>query len=393
MSDLPAPLTQADCDLRNFAYMGLDVVRLRDSEMAAMADAEAFRANVIAWCVSWHQTPAASLPDDDVLLCRLLGYGRDVKGWLRTREAGFVKCSDGRLYHPVVAEKATEAWNAKRAQRDRTEAARLARQSQKTPPNNVASVTEKIASVTDDVTTYVTESIGEERIGEDKEVPTSSGEAAGQAGDGQGDLIPDIQPEPPPGDARTALFRDGLAVLRRLTGKPEGPSRALLGSLLRDAKDDAAGVLALIRNAEDIRPADPIPWLKAAALKRGSGPGLALSAVPSADDPLGLYAWIARQPTKLTKMQDGTDAPCLNGWDVDYMANRVIDAVNAGGGRWAGRVNWDALAGWCRDDVFDASGGRGWKGIVSRVAGSLAGPIHSMAVFDAALRDAARRAA
>jgi hypothetical protein len=39
-----------------------------------------------------------------------------------------VKCSDGRLYHPVVAEKAKEAWSAKLAQRARTDAARKARE-------------------------------------------------------------------------------------------------------------------------------------------------------------------------------------------------------------------------------------------------------------------------
>jgi hypothetical protein len=88
------------------------VVRLRDAGIT-LINAEAFRAAVISWCVAWHQQPAASLPDDDVALCRLLGYGRDLRGWQRLRKAGalqgYVKCSDGRLYHPVVAEKATEA--------------------------------------------------------------------------------------------------------------------------------------------------------------------------------------------------------------------------------------------------------------------------------------------
>lgn len=124
MTDLPAPLTPADCDLRDFAFMPLEVLRLRDSDLAAMEDAEAFRAAVISWCVAWHQVPAASLPDDDTALCRLLGYGRDVKGWQRTRKAGGLRgwllCSDGRLYHPVVAEKAIASWAKKEAQRERS---------------------------------------------------------------------------------------------------------------------------------------------------------------------------------------------------------------------------------------------------------------------------------
>lgn len=129
------PLTPPECDLRDFGFMPLDVLRLRDSELAAVADAEVFRAAVLSWCVAWHQVPAASLPDDDAALCRLLGYGRDMKGWLRLRAAGalrgYVLCTDDRLYHHVVAEKARESWQKKLAQRERTAAAREARLSQK----------------------------------------------------------------------------------------------------------------------------------------------------------------------------------------------------------------------------------------------------------------------
>jgi hypothetical protein len=124
MTGPPDPLTPPDCDLRDFAFMPLEVLRLRDSDLAALPDPEAFRAAVIAWCVAWHQVPAASLPNDDGALCRLLGYGRDMKGWQRIREAGglrgFVLCADGRLYHHVVAEKANESWAKKLAQRERS---------------------------------------------------------------------------------------------------------------------------------------------------------------------------------------------------------------------------------------------------------------------------------
>lgn len=129
---LPAPLVPAEVDLRDFAYLPLDVLRLRDSDLACVEDAEVFRCAVLSWCVSWHQVPAASLPDDDTLLARLLGFGRDVKGWKRIRAAGglrgWIACSDGRLYHAVVAEKARDAWAAKQSQRSRTEAARKARE-------------------------------------------------------------------------------------------------------------------------------------------------------------------------------------------------------------------------------------------------------------------------
>jgi hypothetical protein len=125
-----APLTPSDLDLRDFAYMPLDVVRLRDSDMMALTTAEGFRAAVSLWCASWHQVPAASIPEDDRVLCHLAGFGRDMATWQAVREEalrGFVLCSDGRLYHPVIAEKANEAKAAKDKQRNRTQAATDAR--------------------------------------------------------------------------------------------------------------------------------------------------------------------------------------------------------------------------------------------------------------------------
>lgn len=124
MTDLPAPPVPADLDLRDCQWMPLDVVRLRDSDLAMVPDAEVFRVSVISWCVAWHQTPAASLPDDDAALARLLGFGRDIKGWRKVRSSGglrgWIKHSDGRLYHPVVAAKALEAQEQKeRSERKR----------------------------------------------------------------------------------------------------------------------------------------------------------------------------------------------------------------------------------------------------------------------------------
>lgn len=114
--------------------MPLDVVRLRDSDLAATETAEAFRAAVMLWCASWHQLPAASLPDDDRVLANLAGYGRVVKEWQKEREGalrGWVKCADGRLYHPVVAEKAAEAWRGKLERVWRTECARIKKHNQR----------------------------------------------------------------------------------------------------------------------------------------------------------------------------------------------------------------------------------------------------------------------
>lgn len=116
MNELPEPLTPTDCDLRDFQFMPLDVVRLRDSDIAVMVSGEEFRSAVMLWCAAWHQVPAGSLPNDDRSLASLAGYGRAVGEWLKVKEGalrGWIECADARLYHPVVCEKARESWDSK----------------------------------------------------------------------------------------------------------------------------------------------------------------------------------------------------------------------------------------------------------------------------------------
>jgi len=128
LKSLPLPLTPAACDLRDFAFMPLDVARLRDSDMAAYETPEACWAAVLLWSAAWHQVPAASLPDDDRFLAKAAGYGRVVSEWAKVREGalhGWVRCADGRLYHPVVAEKALESWRAKLVHQWRKECDRI----------------------------------------------------------------------------------------------------------------------------------------------------------------------------------------------------------------------------------------------------------------------------
>ncbi|MBV8594060.1 MAG: DUF1376 domain-containing protein [Caulobacteraceae bacterium] len=105
-------MTPPTCDLRALQFMPLDIVRLFGSSFHARATDSEWRAGVTLWLRSFHQVPAASLPDDDIELARLAEMGRDIKAWRKLREGalrGWVKCSDGRLYHPVVAEKALDA--------------------------------------------------------------------------------------------------------------------------------------------------------------------------------------------------------------------------------------------------------------------------------------------
>ncbi len=135
--ELPAPLTGPDCDLQDFKFMPLDVGRLRDSDLASDETPEACWAAVLLWCASWHQVPAASIPDNDQWLAKQAGYvsrGRIDPTWPKVKEGalrGWIKCADGRLYHPVVAEKAREAWRSKLEQRWRSECGRVKKHNQR----------------------------------------------------------------------------------------------------------------------------------------------------------------------------------------------------------------------------------------------------------------------
>jgi hypothetical protein len=99
--------------------MPLDTVRLIDSDLFALSTGEEFKAAVALWCKSWTQVPAASLPDDDRILSYLSGTA---SRWKRVKAMvmrGWVRCDDGRFYHPVIAEKALEAWEERKEYRDR----------------------------------------------------------------------------------------------------------------------------------------------------------------------------------------------------------------------------------------------------------------------------------
>lgn len=120
------PLVHVQVDLRDFVFMPLDVLRLRDSDLATLATGDEFKAAVLLWCAAWHQIPAGSVPNDDRWLARHSGAGALWKKVKAEALRGFVECSDGRLYHSVVASKAMESWTKKQEQRTKTLKARIA---------------------------------------------------------------------------------------------------------------------------------------------------------------------------------------------------------------------------------------------------------------------------
>lgn len=133
---LPTPPLPASVDLREFPYMPLEVARLRDSETSVRTKGDEFRCAVLLWCVSWHQVPAASLPDDDVLLADFAGFGRAVREWKRVKAGalrGFTRCADGRLYHGVVAAIAITSWGSLLKGRHYRECVRIKKYNQRHP--------------------------------------------------------------------------------------------------------------------------------------------------------------------------------------------------------------------------------------------------------------------
>lgn len=109
MNNLPRPIVPENCNLGDFPFMPLDVRRLLSSETWILGTGDERAAAMCLWLESWHQIPAGSLPDND----RMLAHLSQCAKWAKVKEQalrGWVKCSDGRLYHKVVAEKALEAW-------------------------------------------------------------------------------------------------------------------------------------------------------------------------------------------------------------------------------------------------------------------------------------------
>jgi hypothetical protein len=72
------------------------------------------------------------------------------------------------------------------------------------------------------------------------------------------------------GDVRKRLYDEGRRVLQARAGLPEARARTLIGKWVRDAGDDAATVLAKIRQAEADAIIDIVPWVAKAIQPRDS---------------------------------------------------------------------------------------------------------------------------
>lgn len=271
------PLTPPDCDLRGLLFMPLDVLRLRDSDLSLVASGDEFKAAVLLWCASWHQVPAASLPDDDRVLARLSGLS--AKAWRKSRDGatrGWVKADDGRLYHPVVAEKALEAWKDRLSYRRKRELdrERLANWRERKQAGNTPETGDETHDETRFETPKGVEGQWRDSGGESKEANASRA------------IAPSIDPE-------KKAWTDALSLLTTAGRMKDGPARAFIGKLKSDNGIEVKDLLPAIGQAIANGTQDPAAYLRKAAAgisqRRGGG-----SSAPPKPDEITRDDWIRR---------------------------------------------------------------------------------------------------
>ena len=307
----PPALTPINCDLRDFQFMPLYVASLRDSELASNETPEACWAAVLLWAASWHQVPAASIPNDDKWMAKAAGYGRVVKEWMRVRSGalrGFIECDDGRLYHPVVAEKAREAWHSKLEQRWRTECARIKKHNERhhTSLPRLSFVDWMNAGCPQ----------GQPLLVPDEDESKRQGEGQGQGDSGSSEAIasaaadapaavdkstktptPAAQPaDPPPAEpSRKRKAWNACGAWLVAGGVAETTARELMGAVMRDYADVGLDALEAAPQGKDV--GEPKAYLLATAKRLRAERGGSKHPTPTAAE---TAAMLARQSTPMS---------------------------------------------------------------------------------------------
>lgn len=118
-STFPDPPYPADTRANGWRFE-LDFERIKRSDTWVLADPEWRPWLLMIWVTAWDQIPSGSLPADHSLIAARIGI--DIRTFAAHADIllrGFVRHSDGRLYHPVVVEHVTRMldWKAKEKQR------------------------------------------------------------------------------------------------------------------------------------------------------------------------------------------------------------------------------------------------------------------------------------
>jgi uncharacterized protein YdaU (DUF1376 family) len=288
MSDLPEPLTPADCDLRGMEWMPLHGHKLYGSDFDAIASDAEYRAAQRLWWAAWQQqVPAASLPDDDRVLAHAAGYGRDPKGWAKIKSVAlhaFIKCSDGRLYHRFLSPEAVVAWEMRRdAVEEKESTKERQRRHREARRDRFATLRERGIDVSWNATTdhlkMLLSQSNDATVTQLGRTCHSDSDAPDTAKTGQDRDSKKVRTEAtpltptgvsdPPG-----LWSEGLATLSRLSGKPASKCRSMLGQWRKSAKNDEE-LLVLIEHCDQQSIVDPFAWItKAIAAKPKETSGL-----------------------------------------------------------------------------------------------------------------------
>jgi Protein of unknown function (DUF1376) len=105
------PLISAEIDVSGLPSFMLNTQKLLASELMANTTGEVLNGALRLWCMAWQQKPPASLPDNNKVLADFAHMSANVFKKLKNQVMrGFVLCSDGRWYHPVLVEEARRAY-------------------------------------------------------------------------------------------------------------------------------------------------------------------------------------------------------------------------------------------------------------------------------------------
>jgi hypothetical protein len=134
-----APLVPAEVTLATFPWAPARLEFLSSHPLALAQAAEPFRALVLLIAHAWRKVPAMTVPNDDVQMASMAGFGRDVAAWLAVRDAvmhEWILCADNRWHHPELAAWALQSWEAKRKD-ERFKALQSARARSRKPAGSV----------------------------------------------------------------------------------------------------------------------------------------------------------------------------------------------------------------------------------------------------------------
>ena len=335
---LPPPPVPANAVLGpKFTTYPLELDLLRKSSFNAHASDAGWRAAVNLWGSAFQRSPAGSLPDDDLELCRLADLGTDIKKWLKVKREAlwkWRKCSDGRYYHDVVAEKVLAGWIGKLSYSKASEAGNAKRYGNPFDPSHYDDAIESAIAMLRTLngqSTYLTKATrmfrktkGCPQPRVDKPAPIGRRSGARREDGGTPELFPsgsqmkseegrenNILPKATPLAPAAAgasgepvgetpdlkVWRAGLAILLRTTTRSEDKLRSLIGKWRSRVDDDT--LFEFIVQSERRGMTQPISWIEQQIRDRHRAPSALEARQQSA------VAWQVRRQGLLRVVEGG----------------------------------------------------------------------------------------